>query len=390
MKILLVHNYYRGFGGENNVFEAERDLLIQQGHDVACFTRTNTDSVSTAQQIQAGLGYFYNFQSKVEFENLIKQFKPDIVHIHNLFPIISPSILDACVALHVPTVMTLHNYRLICPNALLLRNNKACEECVDKSFAYPAIQHNCYAESSLRSANLALANFVHAKSHVWQDKISAFITFSEFSKNLFLKSHLKLSPEQFYIKPNFVADLGYSSEKSDYFLYVGRLSEEKGIRCLLEAFSASNFLLKIIGDGPLKDLVIASSQQVSNILFLGPQPHENIYAEMKQAIALVLPSFCYEGCSLSMLEAFSTGTPVIASKHGTFPSFIKNEVNGLLFETASVESLLGQLDRLNDLSAQKILSDKARKTYEALYTPEASYQKLIQIYDEVICKKADT
>jgi glycosyltransferase involved in cell wall biosynthesis len=386
MRILLVHNHYRSLGGETVVFEAERDLLIQNGHTVETFTRSNETLATLHSQISAGIGYFNNRGIAKEFEPLLDSFKPDIVHAHNIFPIISPSVLLSARTRGIPCVMTLHNYRLICPNAMLLRNNKPCEDCMDKSFPWPGIQHACYADSFQRSLHMATLSQWHHQYQTWPKSVSRFIALSEFSKALFIKSFHQFPPEKISVKPNFIEDRGFSLEKSDTFLYVGRLSPEKGIDCLIKAFSESQKPLRIIGDGPLADDVLQASQNFPNIQFDGFQSRDTVFQALKQAKALIFPSIWYEGCPLTLLEALSCGTPIIGSHIGNIPEFSGS--TALLFEPNNTQELNQHIQTIETDYRQRC--QQARQDYERFYNPEVNYQKLIQIYEDVIHEAADT
>jgi glycosyltransferase involved in cell wall biosynthesis len=228
----------------------------------------------------------------------------------------------------------------------------------------------------------------HKAKGTWKNKITQYITLSNFSKNKFLHSSLKLKEDQLSVKGNFVFDKGFDFDKEDYFLFVGRLSREKGIDLLLEAFKKVSYKIDIVGDGPEKGKVLDAVKSNSNFIYSGYQDEKTIIAKMKKAKALVFPSVCYEGFPMVVLEAFSSGTPVIAAEMGSIKEIVKHKINGLHFKFNDVESLISQLDSIQGKEDFiKSLFRNCREEYERLYTPEKNYQELISIYHKAISIK---
>jgi glycosyltransferase involved in cell wall biosynthesis len=379
MNVLLIHNKYKIPGGEDSVVQNESTLLKQCGHEVDVLYFTNDDINSLKDKVFTGLNSIYSRSANEKTRMVVEKFKPDVIHVHNTFPKISPSIFDLANELKIPIVQTIHNYRLVCPGALLLREEQVCEECVNAKFAYKSIKNKCYRNSAIESTIVATVNFVHNTLGTLQNKISRFIVLSDFAKQKLKNSTLQLSDSHFAIKPNFVEDKDFNHNRQNVFLFVGRLSTEKGLDVLLEAFSQTSHPLAIIGGGPLEAKVMDYASKHSNIEYLGFQSSDVVIEKMKHCKALVFPSIWYEGMPMTILEAFSTGCPVIASKLGAMEELIEHEINGLHFEAASANDLIKQLDLITD-----DMSLNARNSYLEHYTPEANYKQLIDIYQKVI------
>lgn len=347
----------------------------------------NKDINSPLGSLKAGLNSFYNVESAKRLKQVLQRFQPDVLHVHNTFPLASPAIFYTAQKAKVPIVMTLHNYRLLCANALLFENNQPCERCVQAPIAWEGILRGCYRGSRLQSAALATMTATHRLMGTWHQRIDAFITLTQFAQSRFTQSALALPPEKMHVKPNFIPDPGISQStgRQAHFLFVGRLSPEKGILLLLEAAKSGAFQLKIIGAGPLAEEVQAAAQAYPNIEYLGFQDHSVILQAMRQSRALVLPSLCYEGFPVTLLEALATGTPIICAQTGGLPEIIPHEQYGLLFESGSSEDLLRQIRRLLDDNAlHERLGQQGREHYLNHYTPEHNYQALMRIYQHVV------
>ena len=311
----------------------------------------------------------------------IKEFKPDILHVHNFVPLASPSIFYVAKRHKVPVVLTLHNYRLICPSATLYHDHKIYEKSIRSIFPVDAIVKGVYRNSVFRTAAVALMTSIHNLIGTWRNKVDKFITLTAFARSKFLESRVNASADQFMLKPNFIDDPGNGREtREDFFLFVGRLSEEKGIRVLLNAFKSSDLNLVIIGDGPMKAEVESVVKERSNIQYLGFQPKAVIMDNLKRAKSLIFPSTWYEGFPITILEALATGTPVIGSRIGGIAEIVKDKFNGLLFEPGDEGSLARSLTELkhHDLKA---LSANARNSYLEFYTPDLNYKILMDIYN---------
>jgi glycosyltransferase involved in cell wall biosynthesis len=386
MRILLLHNKYKYAGGEDKVFEAEGDLLSSHNHQVERLVFDNSLIQTGLDKMLSGIMGVYNFKSANAVDKKIREFKPDILHVHNFFPLASPSIFYVAKRHKVPVVMTLHNYRLICPSALLYHNDRIYEKSLHSIFPIDAVIKGVYRNSILQTAGLAVMTTIHNLIGTWRNKIDKFITLTAFAKSKFLESRVNASPDQFMLKPNYIDDPGDGMEtREDFFLYVGRLSEEKGIRVLLNAFKNPELKLVIIGNGPMLPEVESVVKERNNIQYLGFQPKDVIMDNLKRAKSLVFPSTCYEGFPLTILEALATGTPVIASRIGGIGEIVKDKFNGLLFEPGNEISLINALRELKNHDL-KALSANARKSYLESYTPEMNYKILMDIYNAATIK----
>lgn len=384
MKILQIHNRYTKKGGEDTTIEAEYRLLIGKGHQVEQLIFDNS-SIKGIEKIKIFYKSVYNIEVRRILREKIKKFQPDIIHVHNFFYVTSPSIFYEAQRNETPILATIQNFRLICAGSLLLREGKVCEICTQKTFPLAGIQYKCFQNSAIKTAQLTMVTGLHKWLGTWKNKVDAYITLTEFVKNKLIQSSLHLPNEKVFIKPNFTYDKGFTTadERQDFFLFVGRLSQEKGIRILLEATKIHDFKIEIIGGGELEKIVREYASANPNIVYHGFQEQDFILAKMKACKALLFPSIWYEGMPLTILEAFSTGTPVIVSDIDNLNEIVTNQYNGLHFRTGNSQDLAQkiQLFGLNDFSHLYV---NARKTYEKLYSPEKNYQKLIEIYKKVI------
>ena len=388
MRILIIHNKYQQRGGEDSVFENESSLLKKYGNSVEQLIFSNEEIDSPISKIKAGISSIYNKSSAKKLDNKIQIFKPDIIHVHNFFPIASPSIFYESQKHNIPIVMTLHNYRLICPNALLFRDGKVCEECINKEFAISGVMNGCYRDSKLQTFALATMSYLHKKTKTWENRVDKYIALTNFAKNKILNSSLKLKEKQITVKPNYVNDHGFELNKDDYLIFIGRLSKEKGVDILLNAFKNSKRKIVIIGSGPMKDIVEEYSKNYQNIEYLGFQQMDVIIQKLKKAKALIFTSVWYEGMPMTILESLSTGTPVISTDIGGPAEIITNNKTGLIYKVGDVEDLQNSIEKLySDNDFFKNLCINARKEFEDKFSEKQNYQQLINIYKEVIDEK---
>jgi len=389
MRILLIHNYYKQAGGEDTVFHQEAALLRSHGHEVEQLTFSNTEVSSFKEKLQAALGVVYNPKSAGLISQKISAFKPEVVHVHNFFPLVSPAVFAVCYRHGIPVVMTLHNYRLICPSALLHYHGRVQLENVWQVLPFKAILQGVYRNSRLETASVVLATGVHKLLGTWRNKVSRFIALTPGGAELFQESSLRLRPGQLVVKPNFTADPGIgAAERQDYFLYLGRLTAEKGIFTLLQAHALRPFPLKIVGTGPLQEQVKAYAAQHPTVEYLGFQEREQAMTLLKQARALVFPSEWLETFGMTVIEAFATATPVVAASIGGARYLVQHGQNGLLYKPGNAQALTEQLQLLaQDPAYARVLGSRARCSYEQHYTPEANYQILLSIYRDAIGDK---
>lgn len=391
MKILLLHNFYgsEAPSGENVVFEAEKALLEQNGHAVQVFTRHSDEIRGQGLRgaIKGAAAVPWNPFSAAALREVVGDFEPDVVHAHNTFPLISPAVFHA-IGRRAARVLTLHNYRLLCPAAIPMRNGKVCTDCIQQRSTLPALQHGCYRGSRLASLPLAMNVALHRRIGTWQHQVDAFIALSEFQKQLMM--HGGLPSSKLHVKPNFYAGnptVTPFQQRLDYVVFVGRLGEEKGVHTLIEAWrrwGESAPELRLVGDGPLRAQLQKQAQGL-RVRFMGQIPANDAQAQIANARLLVLPSECFEGFPMVVREAFAFGTPVAVSRLGPLPSIIEHGVNGVVFEPANATSLLSVVQSaLVDSAALAAMAFGARQAFDVLYNEQANYQMLMDIYQQAI------
>lgn len=381
MKILQIHNQYKYKGGEDTTVEDEKNLLKKNNCKVFQLIRSNKNEInSLLQYINVGKNLIYSKISKEIVIKAIKKINPDIIHIHNTFPLWTFSILDACNEMKVPTVMTLQNFRLICSKGTFYRDNKICELCITSS-PFNAVKYGCYQNSRIKSLPISLMIKKNNKGLSLLDKLNKIIVVSKFNKKKFLEANF---PEnKIVIKPNFfLNNLNVRpSIKKKGFLYASRLSEEKGILDLINAYNKFNFDLKICGDGNLKNKII----NIKNINYLGFLNKSKLYEEINKSKFLVFPSKWYEGFPKIILEAFALGTIVIAPNLGTMSCIIKDKFNGILFKPNDIDDLVKKIKWvLNNDNKCKIIKINAKKDLLKKYSEKSNFKELINIYETAI------
>lgn len=385
MKIVMVHNKYQYQGGEDAVFKAESQLLMQHGHEVRVLVFDNKEIGNSFDKFVHGIRGIYNVRSALALQTLIDNCRPDVIHVHNFFPLASPSIFYTAKKYGIPVVVTLHNFRLVCPSGTLYYNGRIYEDNLRRLIPWSAIFHGVYRNSRIETLGLAGITVTHNLIGTWKNKIDKFIVLSEFAKKKFSDSALRVNKEQFVVKPNFVDDTGPGETlRENFFVLVGRLSVEKGIDVVLSALMIKKFNLVIIGDGPLKDRVISITGSNQHITYLGFQEKDVIIKYLKRSTALLLPSVCYEGFPISLLEAFASGTPAIVSRLGSLAEIVHDQENGLHFEPGNPQDLIDKIFiLLNDQKLAERLGTNARIAYLNNYTPEKNYYKLMDIYKQL-------
>jgi len=389
MKILLVHNSYQQHGGEDVVFQQEKELLQGGGHEVITYEKNNEDALQEANQSKVLLGArtIWAVSSRKEFRSMLRQHKPDIVHVHNTFVMISPSIYSACKEEGVPVVQTLHNYRLICPAATLFRDGRICEECVGGGI-WRGVLHGCYRDSRAATATVALMLTTHRLLGTWEQLIDHYIALTEFARQKFVAAGLP--EEKISVKPNFVlSDPGERSTLGRFALFVGSLSDAKGVWALLHAWQTNRLSipLRIVGDGPLKEELVnfAQRNQLVNVSFTGQLPHSRVLNLMKKARCLIFPSEWYEPFGLTLLEAFACGLPVISSGIESLRDLVRPEDTGLVFNAGNSQDLADKVHWAWDHPAEmRAIGKNARAEYQLKYTAEQNYTSLMNIYERTL------
>jgi glycosyltransferase involved in cell wall biosynthesis len=353
MKIVLIHSHYQLQGGEDAVVEQELELL-QKHHEVSVLYFQNQGGLQGALQFIRSL---WNSSTARKVRQRIGEFQPDVVHVHNWHFALGPLVFREINRLNIPIVHTVHNYRLLCPSAILLHHGKLFTASLQQSFPWNAVGKKVYRSSIVLTFWLAFVVWFHKKIGTWQ-KIDSYVCLTPFAAELFQQSNFGVSKERFTVKPNFrkVPIVDSTIDKESHFLFIGRLSEEKGIEVLLEAFKELPFLIKIAGEGPFKELVEEASKQFSNIRYLGNLSSEEVLAELQKTQALIFPSVWFEGMPMTVIEAFSVGTPIIASNVGAMSSMIFNGSNGFHFDLGNIKDLKENITKFD------MLSDSEKKT----------------------------
>ena len=387
MKILLLHNYYQQSGGEDAVVEQEKALLESKGHQVRLLAASNDAISNIRSRAKAALGTIYSRGSRVQVEKEIKSFHPEIVHIHNCFPLLSPSVYYACKAAGVPVVQTLHNFRLICPNALLFRDGKLCEDCLEKS-RWQAVRHACYRQSRSASSAVAAMLSFHHWYGTWKNLVNCYIALSEFSRAKFIEAGLP--PEKIVVKPNFVLpDPGVGPGSREYAVFLGRLSEEKGLRTLVQAWAHvnRNCPLRVIGEGPLLNEIRSeiSRSALSHVRLDGRLSRQESLTALQGARIFILPSNCYENFPMTIAEAYACGTPVLASRLGAMQEIVRGGCTGLHFTPGDAEDLAKKVEwAWAHPEEMRAMGRNARTEYELKYSAERNYNLLLAIYHQAI------
>jgi len=380
-------------GGEDTAVELEANLLTANGHSVKVLIFDNADlGKGKIEKLQSGLNVIYNRSSAKKLREAAMQFQPDIIHVHNFYFTASPSVFIEAHRMNIPIVYTIHNYRLICANALLLRDNKICELCVQHRFPWYGVRYKCYHGSAAESAVVGSIAAFHKLSGTWRKKVDRFITPSEFIRSKIVGSSLKLNEQQVVVKHNFIPDPGEGSkvERQSHYLFVGRLSEEKGIDILLDCFEQlPGIQILIAGDGPEKEKLLARYGALPNIRFLGLMPKSEIINLMKSCRALVFPSIWYEGLPMTIVEAFATGTPVIGSRLGAMEEMIQHGSNGLLFTPGKSDDLKKTIIEFEAKVREGFngFYEEARSSYIQKYHPDRCYQAVLDIYINAVKNK---
>ncbi|MBD1847788.1 glycosyltransferase [Cyanobacteria bacterium FACHB-63] len=388
MRVLIVHNYYQQFGGEDQIFQTEASLLESQGHAVHRYTLHN-NQIGEAVPIKTGMNTLWNFQSYRSLRSQIREFKPDVTHFHNTFPLISPAAYYAARDENVPVVQTLHNYRLLCPNGLFFRHGKVCERCLEQPLPISSVIHGCYRNSRVETAAVATMLGLHSSAGTWTRLVQVFIAYSQFALNKFIQGGLPA--EKFMFKTNFLhPDPGKGEGKGGYALFVGRLSVEKGLGVMLQAWEHLNdkIPLKIVGDGPLAELVAEAANRVPGIEWLGRKSLPEVYELMGNAAFLVFPSEWYETFGRVAIEAFARGTPVIAANIGAITELVDPYRTGLHFNPSDSQDLAAKVEwAISHPVELAQMRQAARDEFEAKYTAFTNYQRLLEIYQTAISRR---
>jgi glycosyltransferase involved in cell wall biosynthesis len=374
-------------GGEDSAFEADVALLRRHGHFVAELVE-DSSRIGGMGQARLAARTIWSTDSRKRVAESIEETHPDVIHFHNTFPLLSPSVYSASASYAIPVVQTLHNFRLLCPNGLFYRDGHVCEDCMGRFFPWPGVLHACYRRSRPASGVVAAMLSFHRLLGTWEKRVDTYIVLTNHAKEKFIQGGLP--KEKVVVRPNFVdPDPGGSEgEAKPYALFVGRLSQEKGVRILLTAWGfARGIPLVMIGDGPLSSELegLVKSRELSNVKLIGHQPHPRVLGALKGARFLIVPSVCHEAFSLAVVEAFAAGVPVVASRLGAMAEIVDDRRTGLLFEPGNAEDLADKVKWLwSNPDESEAMGREARREFEQKYTAEQAYQGLMAIYSRLI------
>ncbi len=392
MRVLLAHSFYGSAApsGENRVFETERDLLRRRGHEVRELVRHGDElrSRGALGAIRGGLATPWNPFEARRMRAAVAAFRPDVVHVHNTFPLLSPAVFRA-IPPGVGRLLTLHNCRLFCPGATLLRDGRLCTDCLDRRSVLPALRHGCYRGSRLATAPIAASVWLHRALGTWQHHVDRFIFLNSFQRDLMVKAGLPAA--RACLKPNFYPGdpaVVPWSERGDYALFAGRLEPEKGVESLVRAWLAWGEgapELRVAGAGSEEAALraLAATRPGVRVAFLGQLPSPAAELLIARARLLVLPSRALEGFPMVIREAFAFGTPVAVAETEPLPAIVERGVSGVVFRPGDPAALLacvraawerpGELERL---------AAGARAAFDRLYCEKVGYEGLMRVYDE--------
>lgn len=385
--ILIVHNQYQILGGEDVVVENERKLLEENGHEVFCYSRNNSElnSFSIARKLILPFSTIFNLKTFLEVKGLIKSYHIDVVHVHNTLNLISPSVYYAAFICNVPVVQTVHNFRFLCPGATLFRNGKICEDCLHYGL-YSAIKHRCYRNSTIQTLACVISTKLYQLLGLYQ-KLN-YICLTDFNKQKLLELP-QIREECVYIKPNFtektVVNIIPYKNRKNRFIYAGRLDSSKGIAVLFEAWRIMGVdgpELTVCGTGPMESWCRAYIEfnSLMNVKLLGRVSNMNTKELIADSKALILPTRWYEGFPMTIVESYSVGTPVIGADIGNVGIIVEEGVTGWKFIPDSVVSLHNAVRRVEDISESVI------RVFNERYTSECNYKVLRGIYEQVTSK----
>ena len=378
MRVLIVHNRYQYAGGEDAVVRDELMLLERSGVRVELYERHN-DEIQDIPRLNLAADTVWSRRTVAEVTDLIRRFQPDVMHAHNIFPLVSPSVYYAASRQRVALVQTLHNFRLICAQAMFLRNGRVCEDCLG-TLPWRAVVHRCYRESAAQSAVMVSMLGIHRALGSYRKRVTRYIALNRFCRDKFIQGGLPA--ERIAIKPNFVDLPAPERHPRSGALFVGRLSTEKGVAVLAKAAAMRpEARIDVIGTGPDHFPL----QTVSGLRLLGWQTPPEIYERMAWASYLLMPSIWYENFPRTLVEAFALGLPVIASRLGALADLIRDGETGLMFEAGNAQDLAVKMAWADQHPEEmRRMGDAARREYEQKYTPETNFTQLMAIYRDAL------
>lgn len=388
MKIVLVHNRYRSAApsGENRVVDQEGQALQEHGHEVISFERHSDDIVQwpAAKRASVPARVLWSREARRALTATLREHKPDVVHVHNTFPLLSAAVLYACRDVSIPVVATIHNYKLVCASGGFFRQGSVCHDC-DHGLPWPALRHGCYRGSRAATAPVAVAVGVHRQA--WKSLVAAYIFISASQRDLL--SGLGLPMDRVFVRHNLIPRRSIQGAvREDTVVYVGRLDEAKGLRLLMVGWDrytdrpgGRGLRLVIVGAGPLETEVAAWASTRPEVSAVGQVEPQKCAELMSGARAVLMPSAWEETFGLVAIEAMALGVPPIATDHGSFPELITPGVDGVLFrhdDPAALASVLADVEE--HPGRYESYGERARLTYEQRFDPDCSIEHLLEIY----------
>ncbi|MFF7312166.1 glycosyltransferase [Streptomyces sp. NPDC008137] len=397
LHVLVVHNRYASAqpSGENKVVDQEVALLREAGHRVGVFERRSDDIAARSLPGKAAIPLLvpWNPAVRAELAARLRSERPDVVHVHNVFPLLSPAVLAACADAGVPAVATLHNYTQVCPPGTLQRDGRPCTACVG-STPLPAVRHGCYRNSRLATVPLAVSLSVNRRR--WWSGVERFFCISAAQRDVLVRAGMPA--ERLTVKHNFVPEPGTCREGAgEHLLCLGRLAEAKGVRLLMAAWdevAASGGVgvpLVIAGSGPLEPEVTAWAAGRDDVRYVGLYDTAQCQKAIARAVAVVAPSTWLEAFGLVVVEAMAAGVPVVAAGHGAFVELVEDEVTGLLHRPGDTASLADRLRRITAGQARnQEMGRAARRRYEQGFSPAVGLERLVAGYRSAIAGRAES
>lgn len=401
MKILMCHNLYRFRGGEERVKDLLVDLLRARGHDVIEYLADSReiDDYCALRRLGVGLRASYAPATVRAVRRLVHQSRPDVAHVHNVFPLLSPSLYVALHDLGVPVVQHIHNFRLLCPNGLFFVEGAVCQRCAGGNFAH-AVIHRCLHGSLPMSAAYAASMALHWRLGTFPHKLGWLLAPNRFTADALIRriSAAGGDPARVVVLPHPIDTANLTPRQGQAFepvvIYMGRLSAEKGLSTLVQAMAQVPELeLHLIGDGPERAALEAqvAALRLGNVRFLGYVAGEARFARLREAMCLAMPSLMHEQFGMAIAEAFALGVTVVASGMGALPELVQHEENGLLFTAGRVDELAACLKRLaGDPALVLRLGEAARRTVEQNHNPDAYYARLMDVYRRAVVERSES
>lgn len=384
-KVLMVHNFYQIGGGEHTVYKNEVNMLRENGYEVVEYTRSNDElKQSKLKLLLLPFTTIWSIKTYREVKKIIKEQNIEIVHCHNTFPLISPSVYYAARKKKVPVVQTIHNFRFLCPGAIFYRDGRICEECREKQNFKSALKHKCYRNSKIQTLVVTLMLKIHRRLGTYS-KIN-YIFLTDFNRQKFDKL-IDINGSNVFVKPNFVKntiEVEAKSEVEKTFVFASRLEESKGIKYLLKQWLnlPKDYELHIYGDGPLEDYVKKEIKNIPNIKYLGFQKQGVIFEDMKNSMAMIFPSLWYEGYPMIIAESMAIGCPVLSSNLGNEGDIVSTSKGGVTFNPEMKNDFVNAIDEI--VKNNKELRKNALLYYKDFLSKEKNYTIQNNIYEKII------